>query len=410
MKHLLILMMCLVLAGGLDAQEGLPNTRNRNEEGLTKNINDLAFKLYGALEKNENLVISPFDVSTLFSLAFAGSSLNTQSQIARFLNFQYAPDMLKKLYESIGSKWMISTKLNRTNPVINIFNAIWLPRGMTINQDYDKFVPGVFWDRVRYVEFNNRPELARSEINQWIRIRYQTRLGDFLKPTELPKGNQIILTGYSYFRGEWQRTFDPKRTIARPFFPDADHTISVPSMQDIGVYPFHRDEGYSVLEIPYKALVKEDSALSLLIILPNSDQTLSMIEPKLNQYALNRWLQDLETTRTIKLSLPRFKIVSTVDIRPALEKMGLVDAFNDHANFSTITAQENLKITRVIVNALYSADEGGTEASYATFSTPWEFADSNNPLITFTVDKPFMFMVIDKPQSLILFMGRVVTP
>jgi len=94
--------------------------------------------------------------------------------------------------------------------------------------------------------------------------------------------------------------------------------------------------------------------------------------------------------------------------------MGMPLAFDDNkADFSGITTQEKLYITKVIHEANITVDETGTEATAATAVQIGPMAipgGKTQSIPTVTVDRPFIFMVTDTKSGAILFLGRVVDP
>jgi serpin B len=114
----------------------------------------------------------------------------------------------------------------------------------------------------------------------------------------------------------------------------------------------------------------------------------------------------------VELTLPRFKIETKGDLAATLAGMGMPLAFNpDKADFSGITTQEPLYISKVIHQANISVDENGTEATAAT-AVDIMAAASAAPIqpVTMHVDRPFIFALRDTTTGAVLFLGRVVDP
>jgi len=90
--------------------------------------------------------------------------------------------------------------------------------------------------------------------------------------------------------------------------------------------------------------------------------------------------------------------------------MGMPLAFDpNRADFSGITTQEQLYISKVVHQANISVDEKGTEASAAT-AVQMEVAAMPSKQVTLHVDRPFIFAVRDTKTGAILFLGRVADP
>ena len=114
---------------------------------------------------------------------------------------------------------------------------------------------------------------------------------------------------------------------------------------------------------------------------------------------------------SVDLTLPRFKIESKSDLATELAVMGMPLAFDAaRADFSGITAEERLFISKVIHQANISVDEKGTEGAAATAVVMLAGSAPVAKAATVHVDRPFIFAVRDTATGAILFLGRVVDP
>jgi serpin B len=94
-----------------------------------------------------------------------------------------------------------------------------------------------------------------------------------------------------------------------------------------------------------------------------------------------------------------------------LRQLGVRDAFNDAADFTGITTAERLQIGAVVHQAFIDVDEQGTEAAAATAVGMRAMALRRGPEpIPVTVDRPFLFAIIDQTAGLPLFLGQVTRP
>ncbi len=87
----------------------------------------------------------------------------------------------------------------------------------------------------------------------------------------------------------------------------------------------------------------------------------------------------------------------------------MADAFQlGLADFSGMTPEKPLGISRVIHQAGIKVDEAGTTAIAVTISETVCLCIELVPI--FRADHPFIFMIRDVPLDTILFMGRVLNP
>jgi serpin B len=92
-----------------------------------------------------------------------------------------------------------------------------------------------------------------------------------------------------------------------------------------------------------------------------------------------------------------------------LQKLGMVDAFmGGKADLSGIDGARDLFVQAVVHKAFIAVNEAGTEAAAATAVIIGKH--SLPQPATITLDRPFLFAIIDQPTGQILFLGRVLDP
>ncbi len=112
----------------------------------------------------------------------------------------------------------------------------------------------------------------------------------------------------------------------------------------------------------------------------------------------------------LAVSLPKFKLTSgSFSLKAGLQTLGMTLAFvKGQADFSGITTDGPLYVTDVLQKAFIGVDEHGTEAAAATAVLA---ADSGvvQQLVSFVVDRPFLFFIRDT-NGVVLLSGQVVDP
>jgi len=144
------------------------------------------------------------------------------------------------------------------------------------------------------------------------------------------------------------------------------------------------------------------------VLLP--DGPLAALRPKIAAAGLGGLLAGT-ATHQVTLSLPRFRLEAAFDLIPALERLGVTEAFGDAADFGGITGAEPLQIGAVAHKAYIDVDERGTEAAAATAVMIQTRAAMRPPQpVTMVVDRPFVFAIIDTATRLPVFLGQVSRP
>lgn len=147
------------------------------------------------------------------------------------------------------------------------------------------------------------------------------------------------------------------------------------------------------------------------ILLPREPDGLPAIERQIHSATLQTWM----TTRIqeVKVSLPRFRVESSMDLDQQLQLLGMQRAFSrDEADFSNMSDDpEGLYIGSVIHKAFVDVNEQGTEAAAATaVMLAAGCAMEPEPPKEFRADHPFLFLIRDRQTRLIHFMGRLANP
>jgi serpin B len=86
----------------------------------------------------------------------------------------------------------------------------------------------------------------------------------------------------------------------------------------------------------------------------------------------------------------------------------MVEAFGGNADLSGMNGTGGLFIQDVVHQAFIAVDEKGTEAAAATAVIVGE--TSAPPPATLMIDRPFIFVIMDRPTGTTLFIGRVLDP
>ena len=86
--------------------------------------------------------------------------------------------------------------------------------------------------------------------------------------------------------------------------------------------------------------------------------------------------------------------------------MGLKEAFTNHADFSGMSIENDLKIDKILHKAKVDISEKGTEAAAATAVIMIRKTAIIRP-VEFKADHPFVYLIRDNKTGTILFMGKM---
>jgi len=106
--------------------------------------------------------------------------------------------------------------------------------------------------------------------------------------------------------------------------------------------------------------------------------------------------------------MPKFETVSEFRLEEVLAVMGMPSAFGISADFSDINRSGSLYISSVIHKAFVCIDENGTEAAAATAVVMDKL--NGDSTTDFIIDRPFIYLIMDRETGTVLFIGRVLNP
>ncbi len=111
----------------------------------------------------------------------------------------------------------------------------------------------------------------------------------------------------------------------------------------------------------------------------------------------------------VEVSLPRFKMEETYDMKSLLISMGMEDVFDElKVNLSGMSPNNDLVVSKVVHKAFVEVNEEGTEAA----ATTGFVAIAKCLMIpqVFNADHPFLFFIRHNQTKSVLFYGRFCSP
>jgi serpin B len=378
-----------------------------------ESVNLLAGSLYGALKSNAgNVFFSPFSVLTAMSMAQEGANGDTACQMQTVLDLDPSA----------------STRLPAFQTFLNTLNApsqpytlltsdnLWVQQGFSLAPSYVNDMTTYYKSGVNHVDFINDSTGAVNTIDGAVSQQTAGYIPKLLSPGDLNPLTRLVLTNAVYFKGDWEMQFETTNTNSQSFYLEGGSSEPVSMMHLSLNAPIGDFNGMAkVLALPYKG-----SGASMFIFLPPTGGT-ATLEAAMTGSNLQSWLASNRASLTspggfsVDLALPKFTFSTQYALGSTFPALGMTLAFqpptppNIGADFSGIDGMRDLYIQKVIHQAYVGVDEKGTTAAAGTGVG---IGTMNAVIISqaFTVDHPFVFLIVDNGTGTILFMGRVSDP
>ncbi|XP_029281358.1 alpha-1-antitrypsin homolog [Cottoperca gobio] len=359
---------------------------------------DFAFTLYKSLSANsaagKNIFFSPLGISTALSMLSTGAGGETHSQLFSSLGYgTFNQNQVNEAYEHLFHMMGHSQEQQR----LDVGNAVALRSGFSPLEKFLKDVKHYYSAEIFNVDFT-KPADAAAEINRFIASKTQDKINDMVK--DLAPEMAMVLINFVYFRGQWEKPFDGNHTQKADFNVDENTKVQVDMMVRTGRYDFYQDvdNHTTVIMLPYK------SNTSMMIVLPDEGK-MKEVEGYINKDYIKHW-HDSFFRSSLDVYLPKFSISADAPLDSVLKEMGITNAFADNADFSGMSDEVKLKVSKVSHKAVLSVDERGTEAVSATTT---EIMPMSMPE-TMKLDRPFLVFILEHSTKSILFMGKISDP
>lgn len=359
-----------------------------------------AFDLFQQIVREQpdaNVFISPFSVSTVLQMIDNGAAGATKQEMERVLHTDgWSAGDLNAACEGLNQS------LNsQTNVTLELANAIWYKQGISLKPAFASANREFFQAELAGVDFNN-PQSAQT-INDWADRSTHGKIPQVVQWPFDP-ATRVILANAIYFKGKWERPFDPQETKPHAFQLAGGGEKQAPTMWQHGHFEYQSGDGFQAVRLPYAG-----RRLWMEVFLPDAGSNPAKLLARFSDRSDRNKMLEGFFGRDGTLALPRFKLEYNIRLNQSLQALGLKRAFAD-ADFSAMS-DEPLVLSEVKQKSYVEVNEEGTEAAAVTVGIVTATAVLRpQPPFEMIVDRPFLFVIQDHQTQSILFMGVVADP
>ncbi|KAM4714343.1 plasminogen activator inhibitor 1 [Anableps anableps] len=363
---------------------------------------DFGLKVFSQLATDAadtNLAFSPYGMASIMAMAQLGANGDTQRALTAAMGFSLRergmPRQQRLLQRNLASE-----------VGVDIASGVMVERKMSLEKRFRRALAKTFQTGPHQMDFT-KPEQAVNIINAWVSDHTAGAIPEFLATGSLDDETRLVFLNALHFHRLWKFPFDPKLTQERMFHCANGSSVSVHMMRltnhfNYGEFVTADGVDYDVIEVPYEG----DSLSMLLVSSFEPEIPLSVLSADLSSQRIQQWRSELRSVNR-QLALPRFSMNSEVNLKSVLLKMGLGGMFNlATADFTQITSDERLCVSKVLQRVKIEVDERGTKGASATAAVIF----SRMAVQEITLDRPFLFLIQHKPTGALLFMGQFSHP
>jgi len=359
-----------------------------------------------AATPGENLFLSPYSISVALAMTWAGAGGNTETEMANAMHFMLAQDRLHNAFNALDLELQKRAEAESADAPLpfrlNVTNAIFGQVGFAFLDPFLDTLARDYGAGIRLLDFVSETEESRLAINQWVSDRTEQRIEELLAPGILDAMTRLVLVNAIYFTASWSEPFEEAKTRDASFRRLDGSEVMVPTMHQGVETVYGEGESFQAAELPY-----DGQQLAMLVLVPD-EGTFAQFEQALSASKVDEIRTGL-SDHLVDLAFPKFSFRSSIPAKAPLQALGMVEAFDaGKADFSGMTETLPFYIQDVAHQAFIAVDERGTEAAAATAVIAG--TTSAPPPATLTVDRPFVFAIIDRTTGATLFVGRVLDP
>jgi serine protease inhibitor len=348
--------------------------------------------------EEENIMISPMSISYALGMTYNGAEGSTLDAFNQVLHFS----SLTKVEVNESYKDLMDQLLNLSEEVeFALANSIWYKEGYPVLEDFIKTNEDYFNAAIREADFSDPTTV--DLINGWIEEQTNDKIRDMLD--EISVDVVMYLINAIYFNANWKYEFPREDNYQGDFKLENGSTTGVDYMVVEGDFHYTTHKNFTAVELPYS-----DSSFSMLVMLPQPENSLSALTESLDVDSWDSWFEN-SRQMGVRIELPKFKYEFKDLLNIPLKSLGLGVAFNSYsADFSGIVSGGGIYISRVIHQTFIDVQEEGTEAAAATIVEMSKMSAGGGSYASFRVDRPFLYLIKENSTGAIVFMGKVGRP
>lgn len=384
---------------GLKPKERTNITLTKSQTELVSAGNALASDLMKIIASNESksFIFSPLSVEYALAMVNNGAAGETENQIRSVIGF--GDKGVRDVNEFY--KYLTESLLAVDNTVaMNIANAQVFNTSISgkskYKDSYKKALTTYYDALFEGYDFETDNSKALSAINTWASRQTAGMIDPLLD--ELSPKTATLLMNAIYFKGSWADKFMAENTRKEAFTKTDGKTAKVDMMNQSSEVAYIKMKGFKSISKPYG-----NGAFRMTFILPDEGKTVAEIAKNLDR---NTWetLIGIGGSNEVLIKIPKFETSFMIELNDILKSLGMTDAFDsDKADFSNMSEELKLYISRVFQKARIKVEEKGTEAAAVTVI---DMKTSSVGPLTFYATRPFLYAISEISTGAILFMGQ----
>ena len=401
----LALLMILPMAGcGVRAQEltkdiepqALDTTTDLTAGGEA--VTAFALSLLRSEKAGGNSVlISPVSVLNALGMVTNGAGGDTLKQLETASGMS-----LNQLNDFLYTYRMSLPAANRSCAV-SLANSAWIREDFRVEDDFLRSCVNYYGAEIYRSAFDDS---LVTDLNRWVDKKTNGMIDQLLEqaPDAL---TMLYLVNAACFDARWDTPYTEDDLRTGLSFTAADGTQQTADYLTGTENIYLSGNNVTGFLKPY-----DGGKYAFVALLPDEGVTLEDYLENLTGEHLYKLITD-HRSADVQVSIPRFAAQSELELEEPLKDMGITALFNvstaDLRGIGSAPNGNNLYVSSVLHKTYLELSENGTRAAAATVDTNATSAPPSEDVKTVTLDRPFLYMIVDTHACVPLFMGTVTT-
>lgn len=377
------------LAGCQRAYAGgkLPTNARATDKKFAAAYTEFALELLrGSAPEGQNALISPLSVMEALAMTASGAGGVTLSEMLSVMG-------------GIPTE-TLAAYLRAFSPdsrELSLANSIWIKNDFAVRGEFTKRASEMFGAGIYSTPFDAS---GIKKINSWVRGNTRGMIPELVDGSTFGDATMLCLINAIAFEGKWAAGYADGAVGSGTFNREDGAAENVTML---------RSSETRLINVPGGIGFAKDyngGRYSFVAILPDKGTKIADFVASLDAADLADALRNTKDGNIIA-RIPEFGAEYSADLGEILCGMGMPSAFRPgEADFSGISSDMGLYIDSVIHKTKFELDRTGTKAAAATSVTMNKYsAPPERRAIYITLDRPFVYMIIDGTTSLPVFIG-----
>ena len=351
-----------------------------------------------ASQNNENALWSPVNAYIGLSMLAEITDGDSRKEILDL----FGVDSIETLRNQVSAVWE-SVYEDDGNEISTLANSLWLKDGLNYNQDTMNNLAYHYYASVYQADLGSNS--ANKSIGNWLNKNTGGMLKDSTDKIDLSPDTVLALYSTLFFQAKWGDEFDRSNNTQDIFHGVSGDTNVTYMNKKLFQMNYYWHDDYSAVALSLK------NGSTMWFILPDEGKTTADV---LSDGAYGEMISSgngeegwqNKKYMKVNLSVPKFDVSSSVNLKDGLNKMGVTKVFDiERSDFTAITSDTPVYVTAVNQSARVEIDEKGVKAA-AYIEIPGAGAEMPpEEIIDFVLERPFVFVI--SKGNLPLFTGVV---